>query len=107
MLCKGGCHCGAITMVIEGELDGAVACACSMCSKKGGLSWAVPRKALRVRANEDDIGTYSFGDGLYLHRFCLVCGVHPYHEDADLSEDPCAYINVRCLVGIDVAKVRT
>ena len=45
---KGSCHCGKIAFEVEGELNGAMACNCSMCSRKGSLLWFVPRDQLHV-----------------------------------------------------------
>ena len=45
---KGSCHCGKVAFEVEGELNGAMACNCSMCSRKGSLLWFVPRDQLHV-----------------------------------------------------------
>ena len=42
MIHRGSCHCGRIAFEVEGELTAAVACNCSICSRKGALLWAVP-----------------------------------------------------------------
>src|SRR3954452_1398024 len=57
---KGGCHCGQVTIEVEGELTTAVSCNCSICSRKGALLWAVPRGKLRLLGSEDALGTYLF-----------------------------------------------
>jgi len=59
---KGSCHCGKVAFEVEGELDGAMACNCSICSRKGSLLWFVPREQLRVLTSEEDIGTYTFNN---------------------------------------------
>jgi hypothetical protein len=57
---KGSCHCGKISFEAEGELNGAMACNCSLCSRKGSLLWFVPRDQLHLLTSEADIGTYTF-----------------------------------------------
>jgi hypothetical protein len=57
---KGSCHCGKVAFEVEGELNGAMACNCSMCSRKGSLLWLVPRDQLHLLTSEEDIGTYTF-----------------------------------------------
>ena len=57
---KGSCHCGKIAFEAEGELNGAMACNCSMCSRKGSLLWFVPRAQFHLLTGEDLIGTYTF-----------------------------------------------
>ena len=38
---EGGCHCGRIAFVVEGEIDQLYECNCSICSKRGALHWFV------------------------------------------------------------------
>jgi hypothetical protein len=101
----GNCHCGRIVFEVTGELIGAVACNCSICSRKGALLWCVPRSDLRVVTPEADIGKYTFNNHVIEHRFCPACGIHPYGEDARSNKDRMAYINIRCLEGIDLDSV--
>jgi hypothetical protein len=102
---KGSCHCGKVAFEVEGDLNGAVACNCSICSRKGSLLWFVPREQLRVLTSEADIATYMFNKNVINHRFCSVCGIHPYAEGSDPQGLPMAAINIRCLDGIDPEKV--
>ena len=105
MLYKGNCHCGKVAFEVEGELTAAVACNCSICSRKGALLWAVPRDRLRLTGSAIGMGTYAFNRHAIEHRFCRTCGIHPFAEDAAPVGEPSAYINIRCLEGVDVASV--
>jgi hypothetical protein len=102
---KGSCHCGKVAIEVEGELNGAMACNCSMCSRKGSLLWFVPRDKLRVLTAEEEIATYTFNKHVIKHRFCPTCGIHPYGEGIDPKGNRMAAINVRCLEGIDLESV--
>jgi hypothetical protein len=102
---KGSCHCGKVAIEVEGELNGAMACNCSMCSRKGSLLWFVPRDKLRVLTAEEEIATYTFNKHVVKHRFCPTCGIHPYGEGIDPKGNRMAAINVRCLEGIDLESV--
>ena len=102
---KGSCHCGKVAFEVEGELSGAMACNCSMCSRKGSLLWFVPREQFRLLTSEADIGTYTFNKHVIKHSFCRTCGIHPYGEGTDPKGDPMAAINIRCLEGIDFENV--
>ena len=102
---KGSCHCGKVVFEAEGELNGAMACNCSMCSRKGSLLWFVPRDQFRILTSEADIGTYTFNKHVIKHRFCRTCDIHPYGEGTDPRGNPMAAINIRCLEGIDLEKV--
>ena len=56
----GSCHCGRIAFDVEGELDKAIECNCSHCSRKGYLLWFVPRGQLQLATPEADMATYTF-----------------------------------------------
>ena len=98
----GSCHCGKTAFEVEGELKGAMACNCSMCSRKGSLLWFVPRNQLRLMTPEADAATYTFNKHVIKHRFCPTCGIHSYGEGTDEKGNRMAAINIRCLEGIDV-----
>jgi hypothetical protein len=89
----------------EGEVKGAMACNCSICSRKGSLLWFVPREQLTVLTPEEDIGTYTFNTQVIKHRFCQTCGIHPYGEGTDPKGNKIAAINLRCIEGIDLESV--
>ena len=103
MLYKGSCHCGNMKFEVEGELTQVVSCNCSICARKGALLWSVPRDKLRLLGSDTGIGTYTFNTHTVAHRFCRTCGIHPYAEDAREQGERSAYVNVRCLEGVDVA----
>ena len=102
---KGSCHCGKISLEVEGELTGAMACNCSMCRRKGSLLWFVPRDQMRLITPENNIGTYTFNKHVIKHRFCPACGIHPFGEGVDPKGNRMAAINIRCLNGIDLEAV--
>ena len=105
MIYKGSCHCGKVAFEVEGEITGAMACNCSMCSRKGSLLWFVPRQNLRLLTPEDAASTYTFNKHVIKHRFCPTCGIHPYGEGVDPKGNRMAAINIRCLEDIDLASV--
>jgi len=105
MTYQGSCHCGRIAFDVEGELQGAVSCNCSICQRKGVLMWFVPRDALTLRTPQADAGTYLFNKHVIRHRFCPVCGIHPFGEGTDPKGQPMAAVNIRCLDGVDLDQV--
>ena len=105
MIYKGRCHCGKVAFEVEGEINGAMACNCSICSRKGTLMWFVPREKLRLLTPENEISTYTFNKHVIKHRFCSTCGIHPYGEGVDPNGNSMAAINIRCIEGIDLASV--
>lgn len=103
----GSCHCGGIAFEVDGDLTMVVSCNCSICSRKGALLWAVPRESLRMLTPEHGIGTYTFNRGAIAHRFCRTCGIQPFSEDIGRGSGRSAYVNIRCLAGLDPASVPT
>jgi hypothetical protein len=102
---QGSCHCGKISFEVEGELKGAMACNCSICSRKGSLLWFVPRDQLNLLASEENLRAYTFNKHVIKHRFCNSCGIHPFAEGTDSKGNKIAAINIRCLEAIDVESV--
>ena len=103
---KGSCHCGKVAFEVEGEVKGAMACNCSICSRKGSLLWFVPREQLKLLTPESNASSYKFNKHLIDHRFCPQCGIHPYAEAVDpKSGKPTAAVNLRCLEGFDLKSV--
>lgn len=102
---KGSCHCGKIAFEVEGTLEQVIDCNCSICSRKGALLWMVPRDSLRLLTPEDELSTYTFNKHRVKHRFCPVCGIHPYGEGVDPLGNHSAAVNARCLEGVDLAAI--
>jgi hypothetical protein len=102
---QGSCHCGRVAFEVEGTIDSGMACNCSICSRKGSLLWFVPRTNLTLKTPEDDASTYLFNKHVIRHRFCPVCGIHPYGEGTDPKGNAMAAVNLRCVEGIDLAAI--
>ena len=102
---RGSCHCGRVAFEVEGNVDVAMSCNCSICQRKGSLLWFVPRDKLRLLTPDQDATTYTFNKRAIQHRFCPVCGIHPYGEGSDKSGNRMAAVNIRCLEGLDLATV--
>jgi hypothetical protein len=105
MTYRGSCHCGKVAFEVDGEIAGAMACNCSMCSRRGSLLWFVPRASLRLLTPEADLATYTFNKHVIEHRFCANCGIHSFGEGTDPKGNRMAAINIRCLEGVDLDAV--
>ena len=101
---RGSCHCGRVAYEVEGAIDSALACNCSICRRKGSLLWFVPREQLRLLTPEDAAKTYTFNKHAIRHRFCPACGIHPYAESG-FKGKPMAAINLRCLEDVDLSGI--
>jgi len=82
---RGSCHCGKIAFEVDGELTGALACNCSICSRKGSLLWFVARDQLRMITSDESLSTYTFNKHVIKHHFCTTCGIHPFGEGSDAA----------------------
>ncbi len=102
---KGSCHCGRVAFEVEGEITGAMSCNCSICQRKGSLMWFVPRDKLQLLTPDDAASTYEFNKHNIKHRFCPVCGIHPYGEGTDPKGNRMAAVNIRCIEGIDLEPI--
>ena len=102
---KGSCHCGRVAFEVDGTIDGAMSCNCSMCQRKGSLLWFVPRGKMRLTTPESNASTYTFNKHVIQHRFCPNCGIHPYGEGRDAKGNATAAINIRCIEGIELDSV--
>ena len=74
MLYQGSCHCGRIRFEIEGTIDGAATCNCSICERKGAVMWFVPRERLKLLTPDADAATYTFNRHRIKHRCLAVVG---------------------------------
>jgi hypothetical protein len=106
MTYEGSCHCGGIKFTVEGSIGQVIDCNCSMCRRRGGLLWFVPRDQVTLLTDEDDLSTHTFNKHLLEHHFCATCGIAPFSEGEDPKGNPTAAINVRCLDGIDLTTLR-
>lgn len=98
---QGSCHCGNILFNVEGDIESALACNCSICSRKGTLLWFVPASKVQLLTPRENITTYTFNKHIIKHQFCGVCGVQPFGEAMDPQGNPTFAINIRCIEGID------
>lgn len=98
----GSCHCGRIRFEVVGNIDSGMACNCSICQRKGSLLWFVPRDRLQLLTPDEDASTYTFNKHVIKHRFCPVCGIHPFGEGVDPKGNRIAAVNIRCIEGIDL-----
>jgi hypothetical protein len=102
---SGSCHCGQLRFEVQGQLDTAVECNCSHCSRKGYLLWFVPRTDFTLESPTDALGTYTFNKHAIRHHFCQKCGCAPFGFGASKGAEMAA-INIRCLEGVELTSVK-
>jgi hypothetical protein len=102
----GSCHCGKVAFDVEMQLDGAISCNCSICSRRGSILAFVPRANLTLLTPEENLETYTFNKHVIRHRFCKTCGILPFGEGTDAQGNKGAAINLRCVENIDLEKIQ-
>ena len=102
----GGCHCGGIAYEVDGEIEQVLDCNCSMCGKRGGLLWFVPRAALRP----EDAGIEL--PDLHVQHAQAAAPLLPdlrHFAVHRRRRSPTAArwrVNARCLDGVDLASLK-
>jgi hypothetical protein len=102
---QGSCHCGKVAFEVEGQIDKAMSCNCSICQRKGSLLWFVAHDKFLLLTPDENANTYTFNKHAIKHRFCRACGVHPYAEGTDAKGNRTAAINIRCLENIELESI--
>lgn len=78
----GGCHCGRVRFeaVLDGGLEGALRCTCSMCRMRGAVVVLARLENLRIVSGEDSLSEYRFNTQAARHFFCSHCGIYTHHQ---------------------------
>lgn len=102
----GSCHCGKVKFEVEGDLDGGIACNCSMCGRKGTILAFVPADKFKLISGENAVTDYQFGQKRIHHLFCSTCGVTSFAKGTSPDGKEMRAINLRCIEGIDLEKIK-
>ncbi len=99
------CHCGAVELAIEGEIDfsGAYRCTCSFCSRRGAVAVRVPKENVAVVRGADNLTLYTWNTGTAQHHFCKTCGIYTHHRTR--SNPELMGVNVAALEGVRIEDV--
>lgn len=103
----GGCHCQKVRYEVDmEELTEAMACNCSICSKRGWLLSFVPASSFRLLSGADEVTTYHFNNKKIDHIFCKTCGTASYGSGSDGEGNVMMAINVRCLDDVNLEALK-
>jgi len=102
---NGSCHCGAIAYAVEADPTQAMTCNCSICSRLGAVWVFAPKSKFKLAKGEGRQGDYQFNKHVLHHRFCPSCGIESYAEGKGPDGSEMVGINLRCVEGVDVAKL--
>jgi hypothetical protein len=83
---SGGCQCGAVRFVVEGEILKASLCHCRMCQKAFGAYFAPLAEVTGFRWTKGTPGHFRSSD-IARRGFCVACGTPlTYEPDAGVVE---------------------
>ena len=108
---NGSCHCGAVRFKVDAQIDHARECDCSVCSKRGILTFRVGSGALQMLTPIDELATYRWGTKTATDYFCQRCGILPFRKPSLPTQDEQKRgvqpfegwaINLRCIDGLDL-----
>lgn len=102
----GGCHCKKVRFEVSADTSSAMACNCSICSKKGTLLSFAPEEQFKLISGEGDLSDYLFGEKTIHHLFCKHCGVTSFARGATPDGKKMVAINVRCLDDFTMPEVK-
>ncbi len=101
---EGGCHCGAVRYEVTADLDGAISCNCSRCSKLGAILTFAPASSFSLTSGEDSLSDYQFNKKAIHHLFCATCGIESFARGTSPKDGAeMVAVNIRCLDGVDPA----
>ncbi|HET6927868.1 MAG TPA: GFA family protein [Hyphomicrobiaceae bacterium] len=103
---SGGCHCGRVRYEAATDPSQAIACNCSICAKHGLWLTFVPPQQFKLLSGLDDLVDHQFNKHIIHHLFCRTCGVESFARGKSKDGKDVFAINVRCLDGIDIAKLK-
>jgi hypothetical protein len=82
MRLEGGCHCGAVRYVVDGEASHIAVCHCTDCRRSSGapiVSWAA-FKAGDVSVSQGEMTSFN-SSGVVERSFCPRCGTGLFYRN--------------------------
>jgi hypothetical protein len=101
----GSCHCQGVSFEVDLDLDQALQCNCSICSKLGAVWAFAPRAKLKMKSGEELLDDYQFGKKRLHHLHCTHCGIETFAEGVAPDGTETVGVNLRCLDGVEVDKL--
>jgi hypothetical protein len=108
MVIDGKCHCGNIAFVLDwpGVPSAARVCACTFCTKHGGVWTSHPDAKLSVTFQDNAaVSRYSFGTATATFHVCIRCGAVPV-VTSEIANRLYAVVNVNTFENFDLAQLR-
>ena len=102
----GGCHCGKVRYEVDMNVENAISCNCSICSKRGSLLDFVPDSQFKLLSGENNLTDYLFNKKVIHHLFCKDCGILSFGRGAAPDGTKMVAVNIRTIDGFDLKKIK-
>lgn len=111
---EGSCHCGTVRFSFEGLIEHVRECDCSVCKRRGALTFRVERDALSFSPPLGELTEYLWGTKTGADYFCPTCGILPFRRPSRPTQEERANgikpfegwaVNVRCIHGLDLESI--
>ena len=74
------CHCGAVELEVNNDLDIIKQCNCSICKRKNAKMAMVSKESLSIIKGKEYLTSYKFNTMIAEHFFCKICGIYTHHN---------------------------
>lgn len=100
------CHCGAIRLRIDSDLDlsRSSRCNCSFCVRRGAIAVRVDRQSVHVEKGAEHLSLYQWNTRSAEHYFCSICGNYTHHRTR--ANPDLIGLNVGAIEGVDASALR-
>ena len=99
------CHCGAVELEVNNDLDIIKQCNCSICKRKNAKMAMVSKESLSIIKGKEYLTSYQFNTMIAEHFFCKICGIYTHHNR---KSDPNGMgVNLGCVDELDATDYDT
>ena len=96
---KLNCHCGAVELEVNTDLENIKQCNCSICIRKNAKMNLISKDSIKIIKGKDNLSTYQFNTMKAEHFFCKTCGIYTHHNRR--SDPDGVAVNIGCIDEID------
>ena len=93
------CHCGAVELEVNNDLDIIKQCNFSICKRRNAKMAMVSKESLSITKGKEYLTSYKFNTMIAEHFFCKICGIYTHHYRR--SDPNGAAVNIGCIDAID------
>ena len=99
------CHCGAVELEVNNDLDIIKQCNCSICKRKNAKMAMVSKESLSIIKGKEYLTSYQFNTMIAEHFFCKICGIYTHHRSYTNPEN--YEYNVACIDNVDTFEYKS